>query len=53
MKTLGEKTANFFEATPEDAYERAETETENGTELSDIKKDAEDAIKDIGKQSKN
>lgn len=52
MRTLGEKTSNFFETTPEDAYEKASTEKETEKELSDIKKDAEDSIKNIGKPTK-
>lgn len=52
MKSLGEKTSNFFEKTPEDAYEKAATETETEKELSVIQKDAEESINKIGKQSK-
>lgn len=52
MKSLGEKTSNFFEKTPEDAYEKASTETETEKELSVIQKDAEESINKIGKQSK-
>lgn len=47
MRSLGEKTANFFESHPEDTYETADKSENN---LSKITSDTEDSITDTGNQ---